>query len=79
MANIHFSYMAIMLLKAISSCIKDSMNTQNSAESTEPWERELAFILFSCISSISKARFNERHHEKNNRLDSQQALQLYPD
>lgn len=61
--------LAIMLLRAICSCIKDSMNTQNSAESTEPWEHELAFILFSCISSISKPCFNERQHEQKQSIE----------
>lgn len=32
MANVHFSYIAVLLLGAICKCIKDSMNTQNSAE-----------------------------------------------
>jgi len=62
-ANTHFSYMAVLLPRAICNC-NDSMNTQNNAESTEPWEPKLTFILFSSISSISKSRFNKGQHEQ---------------
>lgn len=63
MSNIYSSYVAIWLLRAICNCIKDSMNTQNSAELTDPKVCKLAFILFSSISSISKPCFNKWQHE----------------
>lgn len=76
MANVHFSYIVVLLLGAICKCIKDSMNTQNTAEPQS--YGSMNWLLFCGLASVAFPShiLTGISMSRNSQLVSQQALNL---